>query len=226
MNLQPGEVVRWSFSFGGRLSSVCPMRVVEHTADGLLLWLAGRSPVWEAVVPGGRHLRDVPPEDQPVGGYPLAPGHWHENGALILQPEGAAHAVWWLFSPESDFTGWYVNLEHRTGNGPDIRITDLELDLTVAPDRSWRWKDEQSFADKTGHPAYWTPEQAAAVRAEGIRVAARVEAGAFPFDGRWCDFRPPTEWALPPRPVPPSVGAFRPAAHAENGLRRSGEWSA
>jgi hypothetical protein len=142
----------------------------------------------------------VPPEEQPDGGYPLTPGRCHGDGALILQPEGAAHAVWWLFDTGRDFTGWYVNLEHRTRYGSDIHVTDHELDLTVAPDRTWRWKDERSFADKTGHPAYWTGEQAVAIRAEGALLARRAQAREFPFDDRWCDFRPPAAWQTPPLP--------------------------
>ncbi|MFC8450781.1 hypothetical protein [Kitasatospora sp. NPDC057223] len=43
-------------------------------------------------------------------------------------------------------------------------------------------KDEQSFADKTGHPAYWTGEQAVAIRAEGALPARRAQAREFPFD--------------------------------------------
>ena len=66
--------------------------------------------------------------------------------------------------------------------------------------------DEESFAAKTGHPSYWTTREAEAIRAEGHRVARLAETGAFPFDGSWCDFTPPSSWALPelpPRPPSP-----------------------
>jgi len=213
MYLEPGVTLRWNFRFGGQLSCVVPVRVVAHGSDGLWLWLAAGSPLWDAQLPGSRHLRDLDPAERPPGGYPLAEGVWHQSSALIFQPDGAGHAVWWLFAPGAGFGGWYVNLEHRVREGEDIHVNDLELDLTVEPDRSWQWKDEESFAAKTGHPAYWTAEQAAAARAEGRRVAALAEAGAFPFDGTWCDYRPPADWGLPALPPPPP-GASLPAPAA------------
>ncbi|HEX2774384.1 MAG TPA: DUF402 domain-containing protein, partial [Micromonosporaceae bacterium] len=75
------------------------------------------------------------------------------------------------------------------------------LDVWVEPDRTWRWKDEDEFAEKTGHPLYWTAEEAAAIRARGEALAARAEARQFPFDGTWCDFRPDPAWPVPQRPA-------------------------
>ncbi|MFE0463260.1 DUF402 domain-containing protein [Kitasatospora sp. NPDC058965] len=203
MALAPGSVLDWHFTFGGQLVSVCPVRVVADTAAGLLLWLAPRTPCWEAQLPPGRHLRDIPPAERPPGGYPLAPEPAYENPALIYQPHGAGYAVWWLFTPDQAFSHWYVNLEDRHRRDGAVVVTDLELDLVVSPDRSWRWKDEESFAEKTGLPGYWTPARAAAARADGRAVAALAEAGAFPFDGTWCDFRPPADWPLPDLPPAP-----------------------
>ncbi|WP_330298210.1 DUF402 domain-containing protein [Streptomyces sp. NBC_00503] len=186
---------------GDTVSMICPARVVEDRADGLLLWIAPGTPVWRAELPPGTHLRDLPPG----GSYPLRPSRWRRGGALILQPAGAGHAVWWTFTEEQEFRGWYVNLESRARAGADIRVTDHELDITVAPDRAWQWKDEESFAAKTGHPVYWTPAEAESIRAEGVRVTTLVESAAYPFDGAWCDFRPPATWPLPDLPeLPPS----------------------
>jgi len=38
---------------------------------------------------------------------------------------------------------------------------------------------------------------AEAVWAEGRRVIPMIEAGEFPFDGTWCDFRPDPSWTWP-----------------------------
>ncbi|WP_082119544.1 DUF402 domain-containing protein [Saccharothrix sp. ST-888] len=227
MYFDAGRIVRWNFSFGGQLLAVVPVRVVAHGADGLWLWMAGGSPVWEAQLPEGRHIRDIDPAEWPAGGYRLVPGRWYEGGSLIFEPSGAGYAVWWHFAPEpgSAFKGWYVNLERRTRRGDDIDVADLELDLTVAADGSWQWKDEESFAAKTGHPAYWTVEQAAEVRAEGERVARLAEVRRFPFDGSRCGYRPPAEWGRPPLPPAPSVlarPAVRPAARSGEVPAQSG----
>ncbi len=227
MHLEPGRVLHWNLHVGGHLSTSVPVRVVEHTAGGLLLWLSRGTPMWRADLPGGAHLRDVAPEARPEGGYPFRAGRWSSGHALIHQPTGAAHAVLWLFAPgrlpgaRPRFRGWYVNLEHRTRRGDDLDVADHELDLLVAPDRTWRWKDEESFARMTGHPAHWTAEEAVAIRAEGERVARLAEARAFPFDGTWCDFAPPRSWTAPPappRPVPRLPGgAERPSDGNEEG---------
>ncbi|WP_371617552.1 DUF402 domain-containing protein [Streptomyces sp. NBC_00454] len=184
---------------GDTVSMICPARVVEDRADGLLLWIAPGTPVWRAELPPGTHLRDLPPG----GSYPLRASRWRRGGALILQPAGAGHAVWWTFTEEQEFRGWYVNLESRTRAGADVRVTDQELDITVAPDRVWQWKDEESFAAKTGHPVYWTAAEAEAIRAEGVRVTGLVESASYPFDGTRCDFRPPAAWPLPDLPELP-----------------------
>ncbi|MFD5818408.1 DUF402 domain-containing protein [Streptomyces sp. NPDC127038] len=205
MDITSGQILTWNLYLGGQLSTAGPVRVVELMEDGLLLWLSVGSPVWEVELPGDAHLRDIPPQNRPEGGYPVRPDAWHRGSALIYQPTGASHAVWWLFSADMQFQGWYVNFERRFRHSDSINVIDLELDLTVAPDRTWQWKDEESFEAKTGHPAYWTTDEAAAIRAEGKEVARLAEAGRFPFDGRWCDFRPSSDWGLPDRPAEPTA---------------------
>ncbi|MEE1737326.1 DUF402 domain-containing protein [Streptomyces sp. BE147] len=199
----PGRILRWNLFIGGHLSSSVPVRLVERTEAGRLVWLETGTPMWRTELPGGAHLRDIPPQDRPAGGYAARADRWPMGSALILQPAGAGHAVFWFFGRRHRFRGWYVNLEHRVRRGEDIDVVDQELDITVAPDRTWRWKDERSFAEKTGHPAYWSAGEAAAIRSEGERMARLAESGAFPFDGTWCDFRPPRRWRTPPLPPRP-----------------------
>lgn len=203
MNDEPGRILRWNFFIGGHLSASVPVRLVERTDRGQLVWMETGTPMWRTELPNGAHLRDIAPDDRPPGGYPVVADRWPMGSALFYQPAGAAHSVLWLFGRRRKFRGWYVNLERRIHRGDDIDITDHELDINVAPDRSWRWKDEESFAEKTGHPVYWSADEASAIRDEGASVARLAEAGTFPFDGTWCDFRPPSSWTTPPRPPVP-----------------------
>jgi uncharacterized protein DUF402 len=74
----------------------------------------------------------------------------------MLMPPGAAHAVWWSWTPEGDFAGWYVNLDEpirRWAGGIDVR--DQALDLIIDADGTPRWKDEDQFAVQTGDPLVW-----------------------------------------------------------------------
>ncbi|MER5555641.1 DUF402 domain-containing protein [Streptomyces sp. NPDC002793] len=205
-----GRILRWNLFIGGHLSSSVPVRLVERTGDGQLVWLETGTPMWRTELPRGAHLRDIPPEERPAQGYPAKAARWPMGSALIHQPAGAGHSVFWFFGRKKKFRGWYVNLEHRDHRGEDIDVADHELDITVSADRTWRWKDERSFAQKTGHPAYWSTEEATAIRAEGERVARVAESGAFPFDGTWCAFKPPSAWTTPPRGRAPERTVLRP----------------
>jgi hypothetical protein len=133
-------------------------------------------------------------------------GDWQGRSALIWMPPGRAHSVWWFFQG-SEFESWYVNLEARSrfwrhGGEYGVDVIDHELDIVVAPDRSWEWKDEAELDFVTGLPGYWDATGSAGIRAEGRRVLAEVEAGRFPFDGSWCDFGPEPDWAVPRLPDP------------------------
>jgi len=74
--------------------------------------------------------------------------------------------------------------------------------VVVHPDRRWEWKDEDEFAARLAMPdAYWVEDEER-VRRAGKEVIALVEAGTFPFDGTWCDFRPDPAWPAIPTDFP------------------------
>jgi predicted RNA-binding protein associated with RNAse of E/G family len=114
----------------------------------------------------------------------------------------------WFFRDDRDrFTEWYVNLEERAlrwddGDVAGVDVVDQDLDIVVAPDRTWRWKDEDEFAERLALPEHYWVQDEAAVRAEGRRVVKLIEAGEFPFDGTWTDFVPDPTWPVP-RSLPP-----------------------
>ena len=122
-----------------------------------------------------------------------------------MAPPDRAYSVWWFFTDVA-FTGWYVNLEdpYVRWVGPGcagVDTSDRALDLVVEPDRTWQWKDDEEFVARTGHPLYWTAAQAEQIRATGRDVISLIEAGTFPFDGTWCDFRPDSTWTVPGLPA-------------------------
>jgi len=129
--------------------------------------------------------------------------------------------VWWFFHEDGDFRCWYINLQSpacRWWGGIDIR--DHALDVVVAADGSWQWKDEDEFTERIGHPLYWSANDAALIRAEGERLIEAAVAGTHLFDGTWCDFRPDLAWQpsqlpwwwdqLPPGETGPSEPGPRP----------------
>ena len=81
-------------------------------------------------------------------------------GVLMLHPPGAAYSVWLFCEPDGAFRGWYVNLEQPRGPLGRRRVAgvdtvDYDLDIVVAPDRRWRWKDEDEFAEHLPSRTYY-----------------------------------------------------------------------
>ena len=140
-------------------------------------------------------------------GHHLVNGTWQGPGILKFIPPDVDHSVWFFRDDEGRFTEWYVNLEERAlrwddGGVAGIDVVDQDLDIVVAPDRTWWWKDEAEFAERLALPEHYWVQDEAAVRAEGRRVVKLIEAGEFPFDGTWTDFVPDPAWPVP-RTLPP-----------------------
>ena len=188
----------------GRIATAETGRVVSDDDRGLLTWVAQGSQCIRRVSLAGVPTRHMALSDKLELATIQSVTTWSGPDArdvLMLTPAESRHAVWWFFTSDGIFDGWYVNLQTRATRwwgGMDIR--DHALDVLVAPDRSWRWKDEDEFAERTGHPLFWDEQGAQAIRAEGEQVIAAAAAGAFPFDGTLCDFRPDPSW--PPTDLP------------------------
>ena len=74
-------------------------------------------------------------------------GRWFGTGVLKLARPGEPWSVWLFWEPGWQFKNWYVNLEEplaRWAGGVDSE--DHFLDISVYPDRTWGWRDEDEFA--------------------------------------------------------------------------------
>jgi hypothetical protein len=187
------------------------VRVVSDDERGLLLWMPHGTPMRREVTMDGRG-----PRGMAFDRWLAAPKqmistvHRGPNILKLIPPASrsasesavTAHSVWWLFGPGQRFAAWYVNLEHPIARWDDgelagIDTTDFDLDIWVWPDRSWEWKDEDELTERLGFPDHYWVSDPESVWAEGRRVIPRIEAGEFPFDGTWTDFRPDPQWTMP-----------------------------
>ncbi|ASW54008.1 DUF402 domain-containing protein [Plantactinospora sp. KBS50] len=202
MRFEPGRLIVHRNVRRGRIGWARPTRVVSDDDRGLLLWLARGTPVAHEVAADGRVMRDMPFTEWVTLAYRTVPVRWVGASILMFLPAGAAHSVWWWFDDDGRFASWYVNLEEPGVRWDDgavagVDVVDQDLDVVVAADRSWVWKDEDEFVERLALPEhYWVPDEAA-VRAEGERVIKMVEAGEFPFDGTWTGFAPDPAWTAP-----------------------------
>ena len=187
----PGDSIAIRGVCRGRIWSVFPSTVVRD-GDELLahLWRPGMMRV-APFAPDGSNQR-LHTE------WTLGEQEWVGTRVLWLWRPGSAWQLGHFWDDASDeFLGWYVNLQQplrRTPIGFDT--LDQHLDVVVAPDRSWRWKDEDELAEAVGYGEY-SDDEAAAIRAEGERVVARLPA-LLPTG--WEDFRPDPSWSVPRLP--------------------------
>jgi hypothetical protein len=206
-----GRDGRWSrgdqivFRFrrrGDRVSFAIPVTVVDDSPDLIALYTAAGTPIKRPVRPdGGPILRALPYEERFSLPWRIGDGVWRENAALQLARPGTAQAIVLFWRAEDwAFRGWYVNLQAplvRTGAGFDTE--DHVLDVVVAPDLHWSWKDEDEFeaAQRIGR---FIAAQAAAIRAEGETAIAAIESRGWPYDGGWDEWRPDPAWPIPTLP--------------------------
>jgi Protein of unknown function (DUF402) len=191
----PGDtIVQRGLHRDGRIHSADSLRVVSDDNRGLMTWLARGSQVIRRANLAGQSVRELPLDEQLRVPKVHVLSSCTDRDVLCLTPPLASYAVTWGFV-NGEFEGWYINLQtpaRRWWGGIDIH--DQALDVLVAADRSWQWKDEDEFAERTGHPLFWDEAGAAAIRGEANRLIALAEAGQFPFDGSWCNFRPDPDW--------------------------------
>lgn len=179
--------------YRGRVWAVRPMTVVRDTPELIALYMPAGTPWKRPVSPAtGERLR-LQHED-----WRLADDVWVDHDTLHLVAPDAAHAVlaFWT-APGREFATWYVNLQEplrRTPIGFDY--LDQALDIVVAPDLTWQWKDEDELRDAE-RLGILTPQEAEAVRREADGVVSRIEARAFPFDSDWPAWKPDPAWPIP-----------------------------
>ena len=190
MRWQPGDPIVRRDVWRGRPVVGWGGNVVSDEDDLLVLYMPEGAPL------------AFPPGD--FFGAPHPWSHrdrWHGHGVLQLQRPGELHAVWVFWEgPEREHAAWYVNLQEpfrRTPLGFDTQ--DLELDLVLTPDGAWEFKDDEELEGWIER-GRWTPEEIAAIRAEGARVASELQAGRRWWDDAWAAWEPDPSWPAPVLP--------------------------
>jgi Protein of unknown function (DUF402) len=193
--LGPGEPVLCRKLWHGAVMTAIPMRVVADSPGRTVLYLAPNTAFKGARTSAGTKVRDL-------SSWVSKDLVWAGGSLIRLIEPGAWYCVDVEFDAAAEFIGWYVNLQQPVRRaGSRFDTVDLVLDLVVAPDRSWRLKDEDDFqrAITDGH---LTAETGNRVRAEAERMIGVLAAGGSPFcASEWLGWRPPADWAIPPLPA-------------------------
>ncbi|MFI6942017.1 DUF402 domain-containing protein [Streptomyces sp. NPDC050418] len=198
----PGSHILWRYrENGGDSIHICrPVTVVRDSAELLAVWMA----------PGTECVRPVLADGTPVHHEPLATRYtkprsvvrdrWHGTGVLKLARPGEPWSVWLFWEQGWRFKNFYVNLEEplaRWAGGVDSE--DHFLDISVQPDRSWHWRDEDEFAEAQ-RVGLMDSGQARGVRAAGRAALDVVREWGPPFSDGWPGWRPDPAWRRPVLP--------------------------
>ena len=210
---QPGETAVRRDVFRRKVWSAHALRVVEDTAEALVL---GCRPGAESLAPTTwieslltgdetARLRALP--NLADGNWQLGRWTWRDTAHLQWVPPDRWFSVNAFFDAAGDgrLTRWYVNFQHpmrRTPIGFDT--FDLLLDLVVAPDLSrWDWKDEDEYAQgrrlgvvsEADHRAVEKAREEAVAMIEGSvgPFAAERGLGTWRYEPHWPDPQLPTE---------------------------------
>ena len=196
---QPGDQIEVSFLIGDEPFLVIPVTVVEDSPERILHFLAPGTAFLRRVLCDGSPVpRVVPLDELRRLGSKLVRDEWRGSRQLILTRPGEGHSVRLRWDASTDaFRGWYVNLQEpvqRTQQGFSTR--DEYLDILVAPDRTWQWKDEDELEAAVAIGRL-TRIRAGEIRREGGRLIEDIEAGRWPFDESLSDWLPDPAWAIP-----------------------------
>jgi hypothetical protein len=128
--------------------------------------------------------------EHPFGPHPWSNVEaWQGPTVLKLRRDGDWYSVWKFFA-DGEFRFWYVNFEQPVARRPDgIDINDLQLDMVIEPDGSWRWKDVEHLAPCLASGRIDATELHAVLEA-AADVADRLER-----DDRW--WAPWDDWTPP-----------------------------
>ncbi|MER7815293.1 DUF402 domain-containing protein [Streptomyces sp. NPDC096153] len=198
----PGEQILWRYRGNGSSDvHICrPVTVVRDTDELLAVWMA----------PGTECVKPVLADGTPVHHEPLATrytaprrtvrAHWSGTGVLKLARPGDAWSVWLFWEQGWQFRNWYVNLEEphlRWSGGVDSE--DHFLDITVQPDRTWRWLDEDEF-DQARTAGLMDEDRARRVRSAGLDAVGVIRDWGPPYSDGWEEWRPDPRWPVPELP--------------------------
>ncbi len=199
MRWTPGSaIIVRTVPVNGRVGTVLPTTVVRDDDDLVVLYLAPGTPCKRRAGRRGGPRGRLLIEDSGTH----EDWTWSENRRLLLWRPHEMHAVSLFWRDADDaFLGWYVDILlplRRTDVGFDTR--DLDLDIVINPDRTWRWKDEDELA-WSQEQGLRTKQEVQSIRREAEQVVRLLAAGDSIFTESWTTWRPDPRWTIPSSPI-------------------------
>jgi protein associated with RNAse G/E len=195
-----GDVIAWRGIYRGQIWHAMPTYVVKDTPQELVL----------TILPGavckvdkdygrkdGKRIWDFIDTDWKLDDF-----IWHTNRLIfILEPEKYYSInLFWNHS-SNEFVGYYINFQYPyRRNDCGIEAMDLELDIDIEPDLSFRWKDVNDY-QKAMECGIIPSDCVQGIEAAKPEILERIENRCYPFDGWWLDWKPDPTWSPPKLPA-------------------------
>ncbi|MFE1559630.1 DUF402 domain-containing protein [Streptomyces sp. NPDC058734] len=201
----PGEQILWRYREhapgpAGPFHIARPVTVVRDTDELLAVWMAPGTECVKPVLADGSPVHREPLATRYTAPRTTARSRWFGGGVLKLARPGQPWSVWLFWDDDWTLRNWYVNLEEpRTRWAGGVDSVDHFLDIAVYPDRSWKWLDEDEFA-QAQRIGLMDQDQARRVVDAGRSAVEVVKAWGAPFCDRWQDWRPDPAWGVPVLP--------------------------
>ena len=178
---------------------IFPVRVIEDASERVSLFLSEGAIFKGQATKDGHPLgREIPFLERERLMQGVCDKTWTGNHSLMVQQPEESYAVWLFWNAfDWSFAGYYVNLQAplvRTTVGFDT--ADHLLDIVVAPDLTWEWKDEDEFAEARA-AGILSPDVCEAAIAASERAIVDITTKHWPFDGSLIDWRPDPNWPIP-----------------------------
>ncbi|MGW7103795.1 cytidylyl-2-hydroxypropylphosphonate hydrolase [Streptomyces sp. NPDC054838] len=201
----PGEQILWRYrdnapGLSGPVHICRPVTVVQDTAELLAVWMAPGTECVKPVLADGTPVHEEPLATRYTAPRTTVRSRWFGAGVLKLARPGEPWSVWLFWEHGWRFKNWYVNLEEpRTRWSGGVDSVDHFLDISVYPDRSWVWRDEDEFA-QARRVGLVDPPLARRVQEAGRAALEVVKEWGPPFRDGWQDWRPDPVWPVPVLP--------------------------
>jgi predicted RNA-binding protein associated with RNAse of E/G family len=198
---ESGDVIAWRGIYRERIWHVQPTILVKDSPQEIVLTLMpGTECIAEETYPRGkksdrRRWYFVDHDWQ------LARYTWQTNRLLLLfEPQKYYSIVLFWNHANSDFLCYYVNFQLPFKRNPfAVDTLDLDLDLIIHPDFSYKWKDIEDYQNAISHGLI-LPQWSRAIETATDEVMERLEKRQYPFDGSWLDWKPAPAWQPPMLP--------------------------
>lgn len=200
---QHGDVIAWRGMYRNRPWHIQSGIVVQDTPDEIVVcFLPGAESFAEQDYVDGKKKTGKRRWDFKDKEWKLTHYAWHTNRLLTITEPGKYYSIMLFWNEaKNEFLGYYVNFQlpfQRRHVGIDT--LDLDLDIVIAPDLTFQWKDEDDYQQAMEHGII-DPEWMMGIEAAKPEVLERLAKRQYPFDGSWLTWMPDPSWSPPRLPV-------------------------